>query len=76
MGKSLKKSVSDYFKDNGLNLTLKDAALAIGVMTVTFTVLKFLDENDIPSKIIKWIKDLPKRLWLRSENLKGGTEKK
>ena len=71
MGKSLKKSVSDYFKDNGLNLTLKDAALAIGVMTVTFTVLKFLDENDIPSKIIKWIKDLPKKIMAPFGKSKG-----
>lgn len=66
LGKCLKKSVNKWFKKNGIKISVTDAMLAIGTMFVTFTVLKFLDENDIPSKIIAWFKDIPNKIKFKS----------
>ena len=61
---SLTGAASSWFEENGISLSVGEATLAIGTMLVTFTVLKFLDENNIPSKIAKWIKELPSKIKL------------
>lgn len=71
LGEKLKGSASDYFKEKGLSLSVSDVALAIGTMFITWTAMKFLDENDIPSKIIKWLKDLPSKITLPFGNGKS-----
>ena len=62
LGEKLKGSASDYFEKKGLSLSVSDVTLAVGTMFITWTAMKFLDENDIPSKIIKWLKDLPSKI--------------
>lgn len=64
LGGSLTGAASSWFGENGISLSVGEATLAIGTMLVTFTVLKFLDENNIPSKIAKWIKELPSKIKL------------
>ena len=64
LGGSLTGAASSWFEENGISLSVGEATLAIGTMLVTFTVLKFLDENNIPSKIAKWIKELPSKIKL------------
>lgn len=71
LGEKLKGFASDYFKEKGLSLSVSDVALAIGTMFITWTAMKFLDENDIPSKIIKWLKDLPSKITLPFGNGKS-----
>nr|DAH12940.1 MAG TPA: Flagellar biosynthesis protein FlhA, Flagellar, STRUCTURAL PROTEIN [Caudoviricetes sp.] len=71
LGEKLKGSASDYFKEKGLSLSVSDVTLAIGTMFITWTAMKFLDENDIPSKIIKWLKDLPSKITLPFGNGKS-----
>lgn len=67
-GKSLWKLLSDkagdFLASKGLNLSVSDLLLAVGTMLITWTAMKFLDENDIPSKIIKWLKKLPSKITL------------
>lgn len=67
-GKSLRKllsnKASDFLASEGLNLSVSDLLLAVGTMLITWTAMKILDENDIPSKIIKWLKKLPSKITL------------
>lgn len=55
---------TDYFEEKGFSLTLGDLKLLVGTLLITWTFMKFLDENDIPSKIAKWIKELPSKIKL------------
>lgn len=68
---SLTGAASSWFEENGISLSVGEATLAIGTMLVTFTVLKFLDENNIPSKIAKWIKELPSKIKLPTGKATG-----
>lgn len=67
-GKSLRKLLSDkagdFLASEGLNLSVSDLLLAVGTMLITWTAMKILDENNIPSKIIKWLKKLPSKITL------------